>query len=505
MASAVICLATGRKFNFSKYIFDSLVRNVDSSSKFYMHPRFLQLMINAQIADLSSYTTKYTSLALTQKVFTNMRRDGKGFYGVDTPLFDGMLVPQQVHVNIDAAGEDVNATKPTSPTPTTTPPPQELIPSSSHIATTPPLSPHQSPSAQPSLPPQQQTSPPSQTTNSSMDLLNTLLETWGIIAEIDANEDVTLEEVDAEEDAEVAKKDVDAQGRLKDPQAKFIIHTILQCMSAKRIAWNEFSSSMASAVICLATGRKFNFSKYIFDSLVRNVDSSSKFYMHPRFLQLMINAQIADLSFYTTKYTSLALTQKVFTNMRRDGKGFYRVDTPLFDGMLVPQQVHVNIDAAREDVNAVKPTSPTPTTTPPPQELIPSSSHIATTPPLSPHQSPSAQPSSPLQQQTSPPSQTTNISMDLLNILLETCTTLTRRVENLVQDKIAQDLEIIKLKQRVKALEGFIQTGGIIAEIDANEDVTLEEVDAEKDVEVAKKDVDAQGRLKDPQAKVYQT
>nr|GEW14848.1 hypothetical protein [Tanacetum cinerariifolium] len=62
-------------------------------------------------------------------------------------------------------------------------------------------------------------------------------------------------------------------------QWKFLINIILQCMSAKRIAWNEFSSSMASAVICLATSRKFNFSKYIFDSLVRNVDSSSKFYI----------------------------------------------------------------------------------------------------------------------------------------------------------------------------------------------------------------------------------
>nr|GEU62271.1 hypothetical protein [Tanacetum cinerariifolium] len=37
-------------------------------------------------------------------------------------------------------------------------------------------------------------------------------------------------------------------------QWKFLIHIILQCMSAKRTAWNEFSSSMASAVICLATG-----------------------------------------------------------------------------------------------------------------------------------------------------------------------------------------------------------------------------------------------------------
>nr|GEU69046.1 retrovirus-related Pol polyprotein from transposon TNT 1-94 [Tanacetum cinerariifolium] len=38
------------------------------------------------------------------------------------------------------------------------------------------------------------------------------------------------------------------------PQWKFLIHTILQCMSAKRTSWNEFSSSMALAVICLLTG-----------------------------------------------------------------------------------------------------------------------------------------------------------------------------------------------------------------------------------------------------------
>ncbi|GKA09132.1 hypothetical protein Tco_0688463 [Tanacetum coccineum] len=36
-------------------------------------------------------------------------------------------------------------------------------------------------------------------------------------------------------------------------QWKFLIHTILQCLSAKITAWNEFSSTMASAIICLAT------------------------------------------------------------------------------------------------------------------------------------------------------------------------------------------------------------------------------------------------------------
>nr|GFA03986.1 ribonuclease H-like domain, reverse transcriptase, RNA-dependent DNA polymerase [Tanacetum cinerariifolium] len=64
-------------------------------------------------------------------------------------------------------------------------------------------------------------------------------------------------------------------------QWKFLIHNLVQCISAKRTAWNEFSCSMASAVICLATGRKFNFSKYIFDSMVRNVDSPTKFLMYP--------------------------------------------------------------------------------------------------------------------------------------------------------------------------------------------------------------------------------
>nr|GEZ22339.1 hypothetical protein [Tanacetum cinerariifolium] len=118
-------------------------------------------------------------------------------------------------------------------------------------------------------------------------------------------------------------------------QWKLLIHTILQCMSA---SWNEFSSSKASAIICLSSGRKFNFSKYIFDSLVRNVDSTTKFYMYPHFVQLIIRKQVGDLSTYATKYTSPALNQKVFANMRRVGKGFSGVETPLFEGMLVDQQ-----------------------------------------------------------------------------------------------------------------------------------------------------------------------
>nr|GEV78168.1 reverse transcriptase domain-containing protein [Tanacetum cinerariifolium] len=152
-------------------------------------------------------------------------------------------------------------------------------------------------------------------------------------------------------------------------QWKFLIHTILQSLSAKRTSWNEFSTTMASTVICLSKGQKFKFSKYIFDSL----------------------NQVGDLSTHTTRFISPALTQKVFANMRRVGKGFSGVETPLFEGMLVDRQ------PAKEELGAEFPTQ--------------------------------------IQQ------------------VLNVCSALTKRVKNLENDNAAQKLVIIKLKARLKKLE----------------------------------------------------
>nr|GEU34036.1 ribonuclease H-like domain-containing protein [Tanacetum cinerariifolium] len=199
---------------------------------------------------------------------------------------------------------------------------------------------------------------------------------------------------------------------------KFLIHTILQLMSAKCTSWNEFSSMMASAMICLSTGRKFNFSKYIFDSLVRNVDSSSKFNMYPRFIHLIIQNQLGDLSTHTTKYISPVLTQKVFSNMRRVGKGCSGVETPLFEGMLVAREPEEQGDAEEQGTydNATEE----------PDNVV----------------SEDAQP------------QSVDFPMSLLQEALDACATLTRRVQHLEHDKVAQNLDITKLKTRVKKLEG---------------------------------------------------
>ncbi|GJW33130.1 hypothetical protein Tco_0053162 [Tanacetum coccineum] len=73
------------------------------------------------------------------------------------------------------------------------------------------------------------------------------------------------------------------QKALFSPQWKYLIHTIIHCLSSKSTYWDQFSTNVASAVICLATDRTFNFSKMIFDGMNRNLEAKKKFLMYPRF------------------------------------------------------------------------------------------------------------------------------------------------------------------------------------------------------------------------------
>nr|GEX59194.1 hypothetical protein [Tanacetum cinerariifolium] len=268
-------------------------------------------------------------------------------------------------------------------------------------------------------------------------------------------------------------------------QWKFLIHTILQCMSAKQTSWNEFSSSMASAVICLSIG---------------------------------------NLLTHTTKYALPTLTQKVFSNIRRVGKGFSGVKTPLFEGMLVQQEIeeegdvdeHVEDDTAGDDAHEDDTSA---------HGEVPTVQH---TPPQSPQVQPQPQPQS---------QQDANFPMSILQEALDACAALTRRVEHLEYDNVAQTLEITKLKRRVKKLEkgnkvrvlklrrlqrvGTSQRvdtsddtvmddesnqGRIIDEMDKDDVVVLmDEKEEDKKVKEAKVDESAkvQERQAESQAKIY--
>ncbi|GKA72458.1 ribonuclease H-like domain-containing protein, partial [Tanacetum coccineum] len=90
-ATAIICLATNRTFNFSKFIFDAMVKNLDNPQKFLMYPRFIQICLNKQRKLLKTHTRTYPTPVLTQKVFNNMKRVTRGYSGKDIPLFSSMI------------------------------------------------------------------------------------------------------------------------------------------------------------------------------------------------------------------------------------------------------------------------------------------------------------------------------------------------------------------------------------------------------------------------------
>nr|GFC31463.1 hypothetical protein [Tanacetum cinerariifolium] len=138
----------------------------------------------------------------------------------------------------------------------------------------------------------------------------------------------------------------------------------------------------------------------------------------------------------------------------------------------VAEEAEVQVPAQGDDVQepvteevVADVVPPTPTPPSPPSSVIPSSP---------PHQPPCL-----------PQPQDAEVPSLLFQQVLDTCSTLARRVEGLEHDKAAQQLEIVKLKAR----------GRIIADMDQDEGIELL-ADQEKDAEF-------KGRHADKQAKIY--
>nr|GFB42038.1 hypothetical protein [Tanacetum cinerariifolium] len=109
-------------------------------------------------------------------------------------------------------------------------------------------------------------------------------------------------------------------------QWKYLIHTIMQCLS------------LATSLVCLATNRTYNFSKMIFDGMVKNVNNKvSKFLMYPRFLTKCLRmSQFVQIS-HTHQYVVPFHTKKLFTTLRVTSPSFSGRIVPLFDTMIIHQ------------------------------------------------------------------------------------------------------------------------------------------------------------------------
>nr|GEV47868.1 hypothetical protein [Tanacetum cinerariifolium] len=161
---------------------------------------------------------------------------------------------------------------------------------------------------------------------------------WTTLKHKTINDDVRLQAlIDGKKviitEASIRHKLNDAKGTSCLPNA--MIFEELAIIGAKTTSWNEFNSTMASAIICLANNQKFIFSKYILDNLKKNLEAGVPFYLFSRFIQIFMNHQIGNMSHHKCIYVNPSLTKKVFANMKRVGTGFSRVVTPLFDTMMV--------------------------------------------------------------------------------------------------------------------------------------------------------------------------
>ncbi|GKC04435.1 hypothetical protein Tco_0996045 [Tanacetum coccineum] len=233
------------------------------------------------------------------------------------------------------------------------------------------------------------------------------------------------------------------------PQWKFLIHTITQSLSAKSTAWNEFSSTMASLIICLATNQKINQSKYIFDAMVKHLDGGVKFMLYLRFLQVFINQQLGDMSHHKEIYDNPFHTKKFFANIKRAGKDFSGRITPLFDTMMVQASEEVGEDSDHPTDSNQIPIVDQPSTSSQPKKKQKSKRKQRKEAEVA-HDETEHEESVPTP--SNDPQSSGEDSMQL-NDLMVLCIKLKKQVLDLEKAKSDEAIEIASLKKRVDKLE----------------------------------------------------
>ncbi|GJV02646.1 hypothetical protein Tco_1336215 [Tanacetum coccineum] len=145
---------------------------------------------------------------------------------------------------------------------------------------------------------------------------------------------------------------------LFSPQWRFLFHTMNHCISSKSTSWDQIPTNIATAVICLTSNQKYNFSKLIFDGMLRHLDAKKKFVMYPRFISIFLDKQLMNVPVPLDHFLVNALTSKVFSFMVKKGKHFSGKVTPLFASMLVQP-------TEDEGATSERPSEPQPTPSPP--------------------------------------------------------------------------------------------------------------------------------------------
>ncbi|PWA71938.1 hypothetical protein CTI12_AA267660 [Artemisia annua] len=115
---------------------------------------------------------------------------------------------------------------------------------------------------------------------------------------------------------------------------KFLVHTLLHCLSSKTSGWNEFSAPIASAMVCLCNGNPFNFSNLILEGMLKSLREGGTYLLYPRFIQLIVENKIKKVRTHKAIYEAVPLVPKMFAFLIKDGKGFSGKVTPFLPYMV---------------------------------------------------------------------------------------------------------------------------------------------------------------------------
>ncbi|GJV58450.1 putative ribonuclease H-like domain-containing protein [Tanacetum coccineum] len=237
-------------------------------------------------------------------------------------------------------------------------------------------------------------------------------------------------------------------------------------MGSKSAGWDQFGSNIATALICLSTDRVYNFSKLIFDGMVANLKSKTKFLMYPRFLQLILNIQTENKHLYL----AVTLTKKIFGNMKR---GFRGAPRPLLPAMLLVATTNPNAGQEHHAVTQTQPSSstlPVPSTSSPPVQSPPPIPASIPTPTPIPETEPAPfehtfEEPSPVHQHFSPPQEQAHGQMtmdDLLQVVPQLISRIDSLETDLKQTKLTMGNALVKLVKKVKKLEGFLKRRNVV-------------------------------------------
>ncbi|KAJ0813252.1 hypothetical protein HanPSC8_Chr17g0771311 [Helianthus annuus] len=78
---------------------------------------------------------------------------------------------------------------------------------------------------------------------------------------------------------------------------KFLVHVLIQCLSNRRAGYDMAGNDLVGFMVALVLNKPFSISRYIFRNMKENMTrtgsriTGNKFWMYPRFLQMVMNIQ----------------------------------------------------------------------------------------------------------------------------------------------------------------------------------------------------------------------